>query len=139
LIRKPCDILILLDYFRSKLMKKKVENIENKPIEKLFKNRFKEKLVQQFEDKEITQKEISLKYGVGKATLANWIGRYGSDANREKLEKTEKVQESIRYHKQQSQFWQDYRRTQVEVSLYKTIIKIAKSKYGLDLKKNFGL
>jgi hypothetical protein len=36
-------------------MKKKVENIENKPIEKLFKNRFKEQLVQQFEDKEITE------------------------------------------------------------------------------------
>ena len=120
-------------------MKKKVESIENKPVEKLFKNRFKEKLVQQFEDKEITQKEISLKYGVGKATLANWISRFGSDAKHEKLEKTEKVHESIRYNKQQSQFMRDYRRTQMEVSLYKTIIKLAKSKYGLDLKKNFGL
>ena len=46
-------------------MKKKAERIESKPIETMFKNRFKEKLVQQFEAKEITQKEISLKYGVG--------------------------------------------------------------------------
>ena len=76
-----CGILKRLDYFRNKDMKKKAERIESKSIETMFKNRFKEKLVQQLEAKEITQKEISLKYEVGKATLANWISWYGSDAN----------------------------------------------------------
>ncbi len=57
-------------------MKKKAEPFESKPVENLYKDSFKIKLVQQLEAKEITKKDIALKYGIGKVVITENVTAY---------------------------------------------------------------
>ncbi len=61
-------------------MRKKVEPIENKTINKLYKDSFKRKLVERIEAGFLTNKEARLRYGVCNSVLKYWICIYGKDA-----------------------------------------------------------
>lgn len=112
-------------------MKKRVESIDKKSFKRLFKDSFKMKLIQQIEENIITSQQVKLKYGMSKAVLTEWKTCFGKKANSKKKEKLAGLDKQIQENKKQSKFWKELNRAKSEAALYKKIIELAKSKYGI--------
>jgi hypothetical protein len=117
----------------------KVENSEQKRINKLFKESFKKKLVQQIESKSITLKQARLRCGVSNSVLLDWKSIYGQEAFMKKKAQREKSRQQTEEHKERSKFWKELEQAKLKAQMYESMIDMAKSKYGIDLKKNYGL
>ncbi len=120
-------------------MRTKVENIEQKRINKLFKDSFKKKVVQQIDEKVLTLKQARLKCGVSNSILSDWRTKFGKEVLKQQDEKRARTLRSIDDSNQQIFFLKQLKHAKMEAHLYKEIVRLAKSRYGIDLKKNFGL
>jgi hypothetical protein len=120
-------------------MKKRVKPIEEHPLNKLFKDSFKKKLIQQIESKIITPKQVTLKFGIGRSVLSEWKSKYGKEAERKEEEKQNNYYRKINERIERSEMSQELQRLKTEVQLYKDMLELAKSEYGIDLKKNYGI
>lgn len=120
-------------------MRKKVEHLESKAINKLYKDSFKKKLVKQIEAGTITQQQARRKYGVCKSVLLYWITKYGTEAERIKEMKWQEKRRRLVAIDENWRLRRELYEAQADAELCKRIIRLAKTRYGIDLKKNYGL
>jgi hypothetical protein len=120
-------------------MRKKVEPIESKAINKLYKDSFKRKLVEKIEAGFLTTKEARLKYGVCNSVLQYWICLYGKDAEERAYQKLQELRRKTFEISESNRLNGELRMAQMELELYKNIIELTKKQHGIDLKKTFGL
>lgn len=120
-------------------MRKKVEPVETKTINKLYKDSFKKKLVQQLEAGTISQKQARLQYGVTKSVLLYWMTKYGAGVERAQEMKWREKRRQLCEMTENMKLQRELRIARIEADLHKTIIEIANMRYGINLKKNYGL
>jgi transposase-like protein len=120
-------------------MKNSKKVSEPKVLNRLFKNSFKKKLIQQIEAKELTTREARLTYGVSSSLLSDWKQLYGEKAKQQRRRRLEKSNRHIQQSKANIEFWKEFKKLKTEAEIYKTLVDLAERRYKINLKKNYGL
>jgi hypothetical protein len=93
----------------------------------------------QIKAKIITTKQARLKYGISSSVLTDWKKKFGEKAVQERKRRISKIVSDTKVHQANIQFWKEFKSVKTEAEIYKTLVDLAKSSYGIDLKKNFGV
>lgn len=115
-------------------MRQQLETIERKAINKVYKDSFKRKLVEQIEAGYLTVKEARLKYGIRHSVVEYWICVHGKDAHQRGALHFQKLQKELRDVTERNRLRDELSTARMEVELYKSILNRAKKEYGIDFK-----